>query len=105
MRLLKSVLVVAVLAMASPVWADGGHRQQRDHRNNHGDRHGWDRDRHGAHGRHHGDHRHHGNKHRPRHHYSYNYYYPPYPAYPAYGYAAPAPGVHIVVPNIFIPLR
>jgi hypothetical protein len=36
------------------------------------------------------------------------YYYQPYayyPAYPAYAYPAPAPGVHIVVPNIYIPLR
>jgi hypothetical protein len=33
------------------------------------------------------------------------YYYQPYPVYPAPIYSAPAPGVHIVVPNIFIPLR
>ena len=97
MRLLKSAFIVAALAMATPVWADGG----RHHRNNDGHRHGWDRDRHGSHGRHHGHHRHHGWHQRPQH-YSYNYYYPPYPTY---GYAAPAPGVHIVVPNIFIPLR
>jgi hypothetical protein len=28
-----------------------------------------------------------------------------YPPYPVYGYAAPPPGVHIVVPNLYIPLR
>ena len=91
MRLLKSVLVAAALAFAAPVWAHGGH----------GHHHGWDKHHDRGHWRHHGHHRHHGWHHRDRHYYySRHYYYPPYPVY-----AAPAPGVHIVVPNIYIPLR
>ena len=39
MRLLKSVLVVAALALAAPAWAHGGH----------GNHHGWDKHRHGCH--------------------------------------------------------
>lgn len=94
MRLLESALVVAALAFAAPVWADGRH----------GNHHGWDNHRHGSHWRDQRHHRHHGHyRHHQRHYYS-QYYYPPYYApYPVY--AAPAPGAHIVVPNIYIPLR
>lgn len=96
MRLLKSALVVAALAFAAPVWAHGGH--------GHGHHHGWDQHRHGSHWRDHRHYRHHGWQHGQRQrHYRHNYYY--YPPYPAYGYAAPPPGVHIVVPNLYIPLR
>lgn len=91
MRLLKSALVVTALVFAAPVWARGGH----------GNDHGWDKHRHHSqwrdqrHYRHHGGHDHYRN-----YYYSERYYSPPYPVY-----AAPAPGVHIVVPNIYIPLR
>ena len=91
MRLLKSALVVAALAFAAPVWAHGGH----------GHHHGWDKHRHHSHWRDHHHHRHHGWRDHPRsYYYTERYYYPPYPVY-----AAPAPGIHIVTPNIYIPLR
>ena len=93
MRLLKSAFVVAALALASPVWANGGH----GHGPKHGHHHGWDDRRHHSEWKHH---RHHGRHVDRRVYYSQQHYYPPYPAY-----AAPAPGVHIVVPNIYIPLR
>jgi len=107
MRIIKSAFIVAALVLSTPVWAHGGHGhgQQRhdgwrDHR-----QHGWHDHRH--HGRH--DHRHHAGARHLRHGWAYagpryhsRHYYAPYPAY---AYAAPAPGVHIVVPNIYIPLR
>lgn len=95
MRLLKSILIAAALVLAAPAWADRGHGGK-----HHRDRHGWHDQRHHSHGKHHRHHRHH-----PRREFRTNYYYPApvYPVYPAY--AAPAPGVHIVVPNIYIPLR
>ena len=89
MRLLKGALVALALAFAAPVWAHGGH----------GHHHGWHKHHEHHHWRHHGHHRHHGWQ--PGYYYSSRQYY--YPAYPVY--AAPAPGVHIVVPNIYIPLR
>ena len=94
MRLFKSALVVAALAFAAPVWAHGGH----------GKHHGGDNHRHGSHWRDQQHHRHHGH-HRQHHRHYYSQYYsqPYYAPYPVY--AAPAPGVHIVVPNIYIPLR
>ena len=96
MRLLKSMLVVAALAVAGPVWAHGGH----GHGKHHGHSHGWHGDRHNSHWKHY---KHHGRHWRGRDpHYARGYYYAPYPAY---AYAPPAPGVHIVVPNIYIPIR
>lgn len=100
MQLLKSVLVAAALVLAAPAWAKGGHGHGGKH---HGHHHGWqDRGHHSKwkHQRHHRNHRYY---HRREVH-TYHYYTPRpvYPAYPAY---APAPGVHIVVPNIYIPLR
>ena len=97
MKLLKSAFVVVAIALASPVWAHGGH----GHGHGHGHRHGW----HDGRGdfRHH--HRHHARFVERRVIVSPQYYYQPYPVYPAPIYSAPAPGVHIVVPNIFIPLR
>lgn len=98
MRLFRSALVMATLALASPIWAHAGH----GHRD-HGRHHGWDERRGHSHWNHH---RHHGRHHDRRVFLSQQYYYPAYPVYPAYpAYAAPAPGVHIVVPNIYIPLR
>lgn len=93
MKLLMSVTMAALLAAAAPVWAHGGHG--------------------------HGKKQNHGYYHVPpghlKHHRGYyaerSYYYPrpvkryyyeysyAYPAYPAY----PAPGVHVVLPNVFIP--
>jgi hypothetical protein len=96
MRLLRSAFIVAALALASPVWAHGGHGHGHGHKH-HGHHDSWD-DRRG-----HGKwkhHRHHGRHVDRRVIVSQQYYYPAYPVY-----AAPAPGVHIVVPNIYIPLR
>lgn len=95
MKLLKSAFIVAALALASPVWADGGHGHKR-----HGHHHGWDDRRGHAEWKHHRHHRNHGRHVDRRVILSQQYYYPAYPVY-----AAPAPGVHIVVPNIYIPLR
>ena len=92
MRLLKSAFIVAALVLASPVWAaHGGHGRD------HGHHHGWNDRRDHSDWRHHRDHGRHRDR---RHYYSQQHYYPAYPVY-----AAPAPGVHIVVPNIYIPLR
>ena len=90
MRILKAALAAATLALAAPVWAHGGH------------------DRHG--------HRHHAKHHHHHHHSEWRYYGRPHhrhyvrrdyvyyaPAYPVY--ASPPPGVHIVMPNVYIPLR
>ena len=97
MRLLRSMLVVAALGLAGPVWAAGGHGHGHD---------GFRHDRHGH--RHHSHWKHHGHyAHAWRYHYYDPYYYSAYyyPPYPRYGYAVAAPGVHIVVPNVYIPLR
>ena len=96
MGLLKSAMVVAALAFAAPVWAHGGHGHDRDR-----DHRGW---RGNDHAPAWGHHRHH---HRnwdrtPRQHYYNQYYYAPPPVY---SYAAPAPGIYITTPNIYIPLR
>ena len=104
MGLLKSAVVVAALALAAPVWADGGHG------NRHGNDHGWQQ-RHYAPAWRYQDHRRRDHyrpwRHAPPRHYYDNYYYQPYyyRPYPSYGYAAPAPGVHIVTPDIYIPWR
>ncbi len=124
MGLLRITLVVAALALSGQVGADGGrgHDRDRDHRGGDEDRdhRGGDEDRdHRGWERHHqppawGHHQYrHGHWDRaPRQHYSnqryydqryYNQYYYAPPA--AYGYVAPAPGVHIVTPHIYIPLR
>ena len=97
MRLLNKFLLVAAISAASPVWAHDGHGHW------HGPRHV------GIDYRHYPDWRH-----RPHHAYGWRvpyayapyygtrYYYPPYPPY---GYAVAAPGIQVVVPNIYIPLR
>jgi hypothetical protein len=96
MRFLKSLFVVAALSLTGPVWAHGGHGHghgQKHHKWHHQGHHSeWRHDRHHAHGW------------RGRHdpYYASRYYYAPYPPY---GYAVAAPGVHVVVPNIYIPLR
>jgi hypothetical protein len=101
MGLLKSAMVVAALAFTTPVWAHGGHDR------------GWDDNRGGGRDHHWRGHdrapewRHHPHHYRywdraPRQYYYNRYYYAPPPAY---GYAVPAPGLHIVTPNLYIPLR
>jgi hypothetical protein len=92
-KLIPGIAAAAALLVATPIWAHGG---------GHGHGHGhW---KHG-HGHHHHAHAH--------------YYQPSYvvrerwypapvyaaPVYTAPVYAAPAPGVQVVLPNIFIPLR
>lgn len=79
---LISGLVAAALCMAVPAWADGGH--------GHG---------HWKHGKH-------WHKHHVQERYVVREYYCPVPVYPRAVYPvypAPAPGIHVVVPNIFIP--
>ena len=93
MRLLKSLFIAAAIVMSAPALAHGGHGHDRHHRHHHG----WHGERHHAYGGHH-HHRHYVRSYEPR--YYSNYYYPPQPVY-----VAPAPGVHIVVPNIYIPIR
>jgi hypothetical protein len=100
MGIFRGALVVAAVALATPVWAQGGHGHDRGWDAGRGDHYRWDRDYYG------GDWRHHGYAYRNRDrargpYYSSPYYYAPR----TYGYVAPAPGVHIVGPNIYIPLR
>jgi hypothetical protein len=100
MGILRGALVVAAVALASPAWAQGGHGHDRRWDGGRSHHYRWDRDYHGRDWRHHG----HQNWHRDRArgpYYSSRYYYAP----PTYGYVAPAPGVHIVAPNIYIPFR
>lgn len=94
-KLIAGIAAAAALFVATPIWADGGHRH--GHGNGH-----W---KHG-HGHRHHAHGHHFQTHR---HTVVRHYYRPAPVYaaPVYAapvYAAPAPGVHVVLPNIFIPL-
>lgn len=99
-KLIAGMAAVAALLIATPIWADGGHRR------GHGDKHHWKNGQ-GLHPqvRHF----------QPRAHtvvrerwYPAPVYAAPVYAAPVYAapvYAAPAPGVHVVLPNIFIPLR
>jgi hypothetical protein len=100
MGIFKGAMVLAALAFAAPVWAHGGHGHDRGWDGGRGHHYGWDRDNHG------GDWRHHGHHYRDRDrtrgaYYPNHYYYGPQ----RYGYVAPAPGVHIVAPNIYIAFR
>jgi hypothetical protein len=97
MGLFKGIIVAAALALASPVWAGGDHGHRGHHHGGHGHHHGW---------KHHKHHYQHGHRHwqrAPRYTYYERHYYAPPPP-PVYSYA-PAPGVHIVTPHIYIPLR
>jgi hypothetical protein len=83
-KLIGGLAAAAVLCMAAPAWADGGHG--RGH-NKH-----W--------------HKHHVYQHPAPRHYVVREVWRPVPVYPRAvypAYAAPAPGIHIVVPNLFIP--
>jgi hypothetical protein len=100
MGILKGAMVITALALAAPVWAQGGQGYDRGRDVGRDYHHRWDRDDYAPRWRHHG----HQYRHRDRArgpYYSNHYYYAP----PAYGYGAPAPGVHIVAPNIYIPFR
>jgi hypothetical protein len=95
MKLLMSATMAVMLAAAAPVWADRGH----------GD---WNKRHYGNHHAPHGHYKHHHKQHYG--HYERHYYHQPktvrryyyesyaYPAYPAYR----APGVHVVLPDVFI---
>ena len=90
LKLLITTLIVAVMSAAAPVWAHGGHDRGYGHAHGHWKKH-----------------------HRHFHHHGHGYYRDrvvvrvyvhPVPVYRSY-YSAPAPGVHIVLPDIYIPLR
>lgn len=90
MKLLISATMAALFAMAVPAWADRGH--------------GYGKPQHAYRippGHVKQLHRHHVYRHwHPapvRHYYTQTYVYPAYPVYP------PAPGVHIVLPDVYIP--
>jgi hypothetical protein len=103
MGLLKGAVVVAALLLTGPVWAGGGHghdRERDDHRGG-GRHHYWRGHDRAPEWRHYRDHRRHWDRAPQQYYYNQHYYAPP----PAYGYVAPAPGVHIVTPDIYIPLR
>ena len=97
MRLLNKLLLVAAVSMAGPVWAHDGYGYRYD-----GPRHGWYGHRQHFDGRHHGYYAYGWRPYAYPPYYASGYYYPPYPPY---GYAVPAPGIRVVVPNIYIPLR
>ena len=84
MRLLIKSVIAAMLLAAAPVWAHDGHGNGYGH---------WK----------------HGNKHQVREHYVVREYWRPVPVYPGPVYypvyPAPAPGIHIVLPGLYIPLR
>jgi hypothetical protein len=98
MRLLKKAMLIAAILVASPVWAHGGHGHGPKHGGRH---HGWNGYGHQQEWRHHGPYAY-GWRAPYAPYYGARYYYPPYPVY---GYAVPAPGIQVVVPNIYIPLR
>ena len=110
LRLLRKALLVAAVAFVTPVWADGGHGHGPGHGHG-GPHHGWNDHRPHFDGRHphyaYGWRRPYPVYYGPRYYGYYNpgYYYAPYPAYAPYGYAVARPGIQIVVPNIYIPLR
>lgn len=88
LKLLTGILAAAVLGAATPALADRGH--------GHGH---WKKQHHGKYYRDYEKHVYH--------------YYPPVRVYErhyvvphyAYTYAPPAPGIHVVLPNVYIPLR
>jgi hypothetical protein len=103
MGIFKGAVVVAAMVLAAPVWADGGHGHDRgwDDGGRRGHRYHWDRDDYRRGGRYYGHQHRHWDRTPRSDYYNQHYYAPP----PAYGYLAPAPGVHIVAPNVYIPFR
>jgi hypothetical protein len=91
-NLVGGLAVTAALIMTAPAWANGGY--------GHGNGHGY------GHGHGHG---HHWNKHHAHERVVIREYVRPVPVYPgpvSYpAYRAPAAGIHIVFPGVFIPFR
>lgn len=96
MKVLISATMALLLAAAGPVWAhEGGHGKRYER----GQYYGHYRDHWKPHHRHYGERRYYQPRYyypRQRYYYEYSYGYPVYPAYPA-------PGVHIQLPNVYIP--
>ncbi len=93
MKLMTGAVLAAVMLAAAPAWADRGGDHGRGHGYGHGHKH-W------KHARHY--HPHYGPprvvyREVVRHH----SYHAPAPVY----YAPPAAGIHVVLPNIYIPIR
>lgn len=97
-RLISSVFAASLL-VAAPAFAGGGHGNGHGH--GHG-KHHWKHDRHAQH--HYGPPRHvvqHVHRYQPPrvvHHYH-------GPSYYAQPYYAPASGIHVVLPNVYIPFN
>lgn len=89
LKLLAGIMAVTVLGTATPALADRGHGHGKGHwKNHHHDRHYRNHERHVY------------------------YYYPPvqvrkryYHHEYAHIYAPRAPGIHVVLPGVYIPLR
>jgi hypothetical protein len=99
-KLVGSILAAAALLIAAPAWAGGGHGRGHHHGHGHGHKHGY------KHWHKHHD-AHYYRPHHQRHYVVREYWHPaPVHAVPVYpAYPAPAPGVHIVLPGIHIPIR
>ncbi len=94
MKFLTGAILSAVLLGAGPAFANRGHGH------GHGSKHHWKTQKHVYH--HYGPPRHvvkHVYRHRPPR--VVHHYYEPAPVY----YHRPAAGIHVVLPNIYIPLR
>jgi len=105
MRIWKSVVAAAAIALAAPVWAHGGSERGWGGGRG-GDHHRWDRHDHRGEWRHHRHH--HGHRDRASSYYGYERNYHGAPVYGAgalYGYAAPALAVPMVTPEIHIRFR
>lgn len=93
LKLLVTTLVAGALLTVAPVWAHGGH----------GHGHGY------GHGKHWEKHHRHYDRHHSRHRHIYRdrvvvrEYVERVPVYRDYPAAAPAPGVHIVTPDLYFP--
>jgi len=94
MKLMTGAVLAAVMLAAAPAWADRGDDRGRGHGYGHGHKH-WKEARH-----------YHPNYAPPRVVYRevvrhYDYYQPA----PVYYAPQPAAGIHVVLPNIYIPIR
>ncbi|MBI4194084.1 MAG: hypothetical protein HY526_03285 [Betaproteobacteria bacterium] len=85
MKLVIGAVMAAMFAASAPAWADGGHGHWRGY----GNYKQWKQDRHW----------HKYRAHRER--YIVREYVREVPVYPAY--PAPAPGVHVIFPDVYIP--
>lgn len=91
-KLVGGLAVAAALFMAAPAWADGGHGRGNGHAYGHA-----------KHWKHHPVHKRHVHGHYVREHYVVREVVRPVPVYPRAVYPAPAPGIHVVFPGVFIP--